>query len=144
MIARAWIAAILLAAAACASGQTGPLPVTVVRVIDGDTLVVLPAPHEPLLDEDNARLRIVVRLLGVDAPELRADHECEREAARRATEFVRRLLAEARDIRLVPGPLDRYGRTLGRITADGRDLGHALIEAGLARPYKGGRRKPWC
>ena len=41
---------------------------------------------------------------------------------------------------------DKY---LGRINAnvflpDGRDVGLILIDSGLGRPYKGGKRKSWC
>ncbi|WP_290897841.1 thermonuclease family protein [Hoeflea sp.] len=39
---------------------------------------------------------------------------------------------------------DRYGRTLACVYADGRDVAKALIAAGLARPYDGGRREGWC
>jgi endonuclease YncB( thermonuclease family) len=30
------------------------------------------------------------------------------------------------------------------VSFEGRDLGDALIAAGLARPYAGGRRAGWC
>ena len=41
---------------------------------------------------------------------------------------------------------DKY---LGRINAnvilpDGRDVGQIMIDSGLARPYSGGKRQPWC
>ena len=42
----------------------------------------------------------------------------------------------------------RYGKYGGRVDAtvedDGGDVGDAMIRAGLARPYHGKRRKPWC
>jgi endonuclease YncB( thermonuclease family) len=38
---------------------------------------------------------------------------------------------------------DRYGRKLRVITRGGKSLGELLIEEGLARYYKGGRRG-WC
>jgi micrococcal nuclease len=41
---------------------------------------------------------------------------------------------------------DRYG---GRVDADAVnaariDVGEAMLARGLARPYNGGRRQPWC
>ncbi|MEO1905391.1 MAG: hypothetical protein ABGX08_00005, partial [Citromicrobium sp.] len=38
---------------------------------------------------------------------------------------------------------DRYGRTLARLTVDGRDVGTVLVSMGLARPWRG-RREGWC
>jgi endonuclease YncB( thermonuclease family) len=117
----------------------GPIRADVAKVHDGDTLVV------------RARIwlgQVVstkVRLAGVDAPELRGRCARERRMARAARSFVERKLAAGnvtlRDIRF-----GKYaGRVLARvITAEGEDLGRALIAAGLARPYRGGRRGRWC
>lgn len=117
----------------------GPIRADVVRVHDGDTLVV------------RARIwlgQVVstkVRLAGIDAPELRGRCARERRMARAARSFVVRKLAAGnvtlRDIRF-----GKYaGRVLARvITAEGEDLGRALVAAGLARPYRGGRRGGWC
>ncbi len=117
----------------------GPVRAEVIKVHDGDTLVV------------RARIwlgQVVstkVRLAGVDAPELRGRCARERRMARAARGFVMRKLAAGnvtlRDIRF-----GKYaGRVLARvITAEGEDLGQALIAAGLARPYHGGRRRRWC
>jgi endonuclease YncB( thermonuclease family) len=43
----------------------------------------------------------------------------------------------------------RYGKYARRVVARvetpaGEDLGRALLDAGLARPYDGGRRASWC
>ena len=38
---------------------------------------------------------------------------------------------------------DRYGRKLRLLRRNGRSLGFALVEEGLARPWDG-RRKSWC
>lgn len=117
----------------------GPVRAEVVRVHDGDTLIV------------RARIwlgQVVstkVRLAGVDAPELRGRCAREKKMARAARRFVEGKLAGGsitlRDIRF-----GKYaGRVLARvITAEGEDLGQALIAAGLARPYRGGRRGRWC
>ena len=41
---------------------------------------------------------------------------------------------------------DKYPKRVDAyvITPDGRDLGEALLSAGLARAYDGGQRQSWC
>lgn len=117
----------------------GPVPAAVLRVIDGDTLRV------------RARiwlgqvLEVNVRIAGIDAPERNGRCPAERDRAVQATAFLRRVVADgAVALREI-----RYGRYAGRVlaavtVADGRDAGTALIGAGLARAYDGGRRASWC
>ncbi len=117
----------------------GPVRADVIAVYDGDTLIV------------RARIwlgQVVntkVRLAGVDAPELRGRCAREKRMALAARSFVKRKLVAGgvtlRDIRF-----GKYaGRVLARvITAEGEDLGKALLAAGHARPYRGGRRGGWC
>jgi endonuclease YncB( thermonuclease family) len=38
---------------------------------------------------------------------------------------------------------DVYGRLLRNVSVNGQDVGEALISAGVARAYAGGRRS-WC
>ncbi len=38
---------------------------------------------------------------------------------------------------------DKYGRLLRNVSVNGQDVGQALISAGVARAYAGGRRS-WC
>jgi endonuclease YncB( thermonuclease family) len=39
---------------------------------------------------------------------------------------------------------DQYGRELRSVQVGGQDVGEAMIAAGLARSYSGGRRGGWC
>lgn len=119
----------------------GPYPATVVRVIDGDT-VELDVQLWPGLVQ-----RINLRLAGINTPESRGRHlsACEREAARAATTFTLKFLEDADTLHVHDIRLGKFaGRVLGRIRAHGKDLGAALVGAGLARPYDGGHRGPWC
>lgn len=103
------------------------------RVIDGDTVEVR---------ETGER----IRLENIDTPETGDRARCagERQAGELATAEARRLIGQADRISIRrSGRTDRYGRTIGWIALDGRDLGAMLIEAGLARPWRG-RRQPWC
>ncbi|MGF1545661.1 MAG: thermonuclease family protein [Parvularculaceae bacterium] len=109
----------------------------VVRVVDGDTIRVEAAIWIGL------SLDVAVRLDGVDAPEI-GGARCPRERVlgRRAKAFAARHVADGVALRDV-----RRGKYAGRVVArvlaaDGRDLGAALLAAGLARPY--GANKSWC
>ncbi len=119
-------AALIVGATASIVGAiTAPPAIT---VIDGDTIKVG--------DEH-------IRLMGFDAPELHGPR-CPAEA---------RLAAQAKQVMeiLVKQPMrlerlgnDKYGRTLARGFIGRDDIGALMIGAGLARPYDGGRREPWC
>jgi micrococcal nuclease len=70
-----------------------------------------------------------VRLWGIDAPEKKQPF------GTRAKEFAANLVF-AKEVRVRVRGIDRYKRTLGEIvTPDGRNLGHELLRAGLARWY---------
>jgi endonuclease YncB( thermonuclease family) len=76
-----------------------------------------------------------VRLLGLDAPEL--DQTCWREdgsewaCGREARDLMVRLL-HAGAVNCAPEGIDRFGRSLARCEAAGRDIAAAMVEAGLA------------
>lgn len=117
----------------------GPIPARVTGVIDGDTIVVR---ARIWLGQD---VETRVRLAGADAPELNGGCEEERRLARRAREFVQAMAAGGR---VVLSHIT-YGKYAGRVVArvrvpGGEDFSEALIAAGLARPYGGGRRRSWC
>ncbi len=99
--------------AAAPDSFTGPC----LSVVDGDTIDV---------SVDGAALR--VRIEGVDCPE---NGEPFAEAAK---EFTTRLL-EGKTVEVVVKEKDRYGRTVGRVFVDGRDVSVELLRAGLASHY---------
>lgn len=118
----------------------GPVAAEVVRVVDGDTLDV--RAHVWL----GAYIEIAVRLDGVDAPELHGHCAQERDLAVAARGLVERLLGDGAAAQLHDIRPDKYGgRVRARVvTGAGTDLSQALLDAGLARPYRGGHRQPWC
>jgi endonuclease YncB( thermonuclease family) len=62
-----------------------------------------------------------------------------------ATRFTQRAVAEAKEVNIHIKSWDKYGgRVLGMVVLDGRGLSEMLIEAGLARPYKGEAKSSWC
>lgn len=91
----------------------------VVRVIDGDTIVLSGLGSS--------------RLIGVDTPEVRGRAEC---FGREASAFARRVLDRGARARYVPGVerRDRYGRPLVYLwLEDGRSLNAMLVEGGYAK-----------
>ena len=86
-----------------------------------------------------------VRIAGIDAPETH-EYRCPAELAlgNEATEMLRRLLnSGAVTMTSIDRDHDRYGRLLRNVSVNGQDVGEAMIGAGVAREYGGGR-KPWC
>jgi len=116
----------------------GPVRATVERVVDGDTLEVR---AQIWLGQE---VRVLARVAGVDTPELAGQCQLERALAAQARDFVQRFAGSGavilRDIKQ-----DKYGgRVVARVSnAQNRDLSGALIEAGLARRYAGGKRGDW-
>ncbi|EWY42419.1 nuclease [Skermanella stibiiresistens SB22] len=108
-------------------------------MFDGDTIEVRIAVW---LDQE---IVTRVRIEGIDTPEKRGKCQREKDMAEQARQMTESLVAEPivilRDIQH-----DKYGgRVRARVsTLDGQDLGQRLIEAGLARPYRGEARQPWC
>jgi micrococcal nuclease len=113
-------------APATAQAQTSTAA-TVTRVVDGDTLVARLA--------DGSEL--TVRLIGIDTPETvkpGTPVEC---GGPQASDKMREL-AEGQQVNLVSDPtqdaVDRFGRSLFYVdrTADGLDVGEAMLRAGWA------------
>jgi endonuclease YncB( thermonuclease family) len=134
--ARGWwllVAASAAAPGGCAALEESPSPAAptvgrVVRVIDGDTIVVRAGGE-----------RVTVRLLGIDTPETHGGPvECGGSAASRHLE---RIAPAGSRVRLVADPdsgdtRDRYGRLLAYADAGGGDLGQRQVSAGLAYVYR--------
>ncbi|MGB1547124.1 MAG: thermonuclease family protein [Alphaproteobacteria bacterium] len=117
----------------------GPVPAYVLRVVDGDTLMVRariwPGHH----------VETLVRLKGVDAPELKARCAKERALANEARDFLEQRAAGL-PVWLSDIHFGKYaGRVLARVAVDsGTDLGAQLLAVGLARTYVKGPRLSWC
>ena len=141
MAIRALTAAALALAAGDTSAETlpGPIAAEVIRVVDGDTLALRARIWIGIDIVVNARIR------GIDAPELRGRCATEKALARSARAYLASLATDGR-VRLAGIENDKYaGRVLADVaTENGVDLGAAMLESGLARPYDGGARAPWC
>ena len=116
-------------------GEPIPLWASDVTVVDGDTIRV-----EGVLGGDR------IRLTGYDMPEV-FDPDCarEEELGRFATAALWGMLGGAGRIELtLEAGQDAYGRGLGRLEVDGRDVGGRLARSRLARLDADGPHGSWC
>lgn len=91
----------------------------VVAVADGDTVALV----------DSAQTRHKIRLAGIDAPESRQPYG---QIARQGLSE----LVEGQWVRVQYDKSDRYGRVVGRIEHEGRDVNLELLRRGLAWHFK--------
>jgi micrococcal nuclease len=104
----------------------------VVRVIDGDTLVVGRGER--------------IRLLGVDAPEMASEDEAAQPWAREATRYLKhRTVDQVVSLEYERGMFrDRYGRILAYVHLDSHLVNAELIHAGYARAHTGHVYQRWA
>lgn len=112
----------------------GPYAAQTLRVIDGDTIDA----RVPIWL--GLELTVLVRLRGIDAPELHGPCPAQAQAAKDALVT----LVGAGPITLTDIAHDKYAsRVDARITLpDGQDVAATLLAMGLARPLEPGGRKP--
>ena len=138
--------ALIIAIVVPAYAQKAPQGVVydaqIVRVNDGDTVVIaapfLPQPLKP---------ELAVRIYGVDTPEKGFRAQCPSEDARgkAATEFTKNAVAKSTKRQVTLYGWDKFGgRVLGDIVLDGQSLRTALIQNGFAREYYGEAKQSWC
>jgi micrococcal nuclease len=107
---------------------------TIVRVIDGDTVVL------------NIDLGFKIhhitpcRLAGINAPEMNSKDEKVRAAAVQSKEYLMGLLPEEMEVTIISKKLDKYGRPVVFFLAESnkyRTVNDLMIDAGHAVIYKG-------
>ena len=91
----------------------------VVGVHDGDTLTLL----------DNSKTQIKIRLAEIDAPESHQPYGSRSKQELSGLAFGRPAAVQVQDI-------DRYGRTVGRVTVDGVDVNAEMVRRGAAWVYR--------
>jgi len=118
----------------------GPIAAQIIRVIDGDTLMVAARPWPQQIMEAYVRLR------GIDAPEIHAKCPAARIAAEQAKMALQTMAAEGASIQLTHISGDKYfGRILANVQLEnGHDAAHDLLLAGHAQPYDGGHKQTPC
>ena len=99
--------------------QAETLSGRVVRVTDGDTIVVL----------DASKVQHKIRLTGIDAPER------SQAFGTKSKEHLADLVA-GKTVEVDYSKYDRYGRILGKVIVKGEDVNLEQVEAGMAWHYK--------
>jgi len=115
---------------------SGPVSAEILRVVDGDTLLVEAQPWP------QQKMEVYVRIRGIDAPELKSKCESIRAAGLDARDALETMAAQSSRIQLMRISGDKY---FGRIVADvilldGHSVADGLLLAGLVRTYDGGRK----
>ncbi len=124
----------------CAPLQAQNLVVSrVVSIYDADTFRVDINGWPPIIGSN-----MPIRVLGVDAPEIRGKCADEKAKALEAKAVTVNSLRNAQTIELRNIKRGKYFRLLADIYVDGKSLAALLISSGLARPYDGGKREGWC
>jgi len=103
----------------CLGAAADTLSGRVVRVVDGDTLVLLISGH------DQER----IRLAGIDCPERRQAF------GTRATQALARFAA-GKEVTVEWEKRDRYGRIVGKVVYGGKDVDLALVREGMCWWYR--------
>lgn len=100
------------------SATSGQISGKMVSVADGDTITVLDAEH----------VQHKIRLSGIDA------HERSQAFGRHSKELLSNLVAGTRVV-VETGKADRFGRSVGRVLLQGRDINLAMALGGMVWHY---------
>lgn len=117
----------------------GPVEARVVRIIDGDTI------EADALVWPGHRVRVAVRIRGIDAPELRSRCPEEKAAAQAARDALS-LAVGTGDLVLTNIGADKYfGRVVADVaTSEGDDIAGRLMSLSMVVAYDGRTRVPFC
>jgi endonuclease YncB( thermonuclease family) len=88
----------------------------------------------------------VIRIKGVDTPELRTYNSCEKALAYKGKALIEHTLKNAHRIDLINCERGKYFRIVADVIVDGVSLKDLLIENKLAVEYWGGTKQDidWC
>lgn len=121
---------------------SGPVQAVVVRVIDGDTVVVNAKVWPQLTVED-----ISVRVFGIDTPERRGKCDLEKARAEEAKQLMSDAFEVGTQVHLTNIVLGKFaGRVVANVNrGDGLSWSDLIVGVDLAAPYFGkGEKKDWC
>ena len=111
-----------------------------VRNYDGDTITFNHPNLHPIIGN-----KIAIRVNGIDTPEIRGKCDKEKYDAEQAKGMVEEFLKDAERIDLKNMERGKYFRIVANVYADGENLAEALVDAGMAVRYDGGKKNArWC
>lgn len=110
---------LLLLTAAAVFSQERTVTGKVVEVIDGDSITV----------EDEQKRQHIIRLAGIDAPEIKQDH------GKKARKFLADQVLD-KTVTVTGTRMDRNGEFVGKVLVYGRDVSLEMVIAGFAWHFK--------
>lgn len=118
----------------------GPVRADLIRVVDGDTILVsaMPWPQQSI--------EVYVRLRGIDAPEKKGKCADGRRAGLLAQQALSEMLDGQSHVQLMQVAGDKYfGRVIADVRLeDGRNPAQELLSGGFVVAYDGGRKTRAC
>lgn len=104
----------------------------VIKVYDGDTIWVA-------IKYNHKYVKIKVRLLGIDTPEIRTKSLEEKEKGILARDYLSNLILN-KIVKLHCDKFDKYGRLLGKIYFKNKCVNDTMIDKGYGVSYDGGSK----
>ena len=98
----------------------------ILRVIDGDTI------EAAIFLGFNISIKKKIRIIGIDAPEIRSRNEATRQAAFAAKKRLEELFP-TKDLIIESKGFDKYGRCLAVVHTDSGNVGDILLNEGLVK-----------
>lgn len=111
----------------------------ITRVYDGDTIYVDIDGWPDLFGKN-----MPIRVARIDTPEMKGDCALEKQKAGLAKRYLTLHLEKAKVVELKNLQRGKYFRLVAEVVADGVNVSDAMLESGMARPYDGGTKTPWC
>lgn len=112
-------------------------PENIVSVYDGDTFRIKVETKPNFTDS------ISVRIVGLDAPEIRGKCDREKSLAIKSRDNLRSLL-KSKHVFLYDVKPDKYFRIAAHAYTEDKNIAEIQISEGLGRSYYGGKRESWC
>ena len=109
----------------------------VVSVYDGDTVTIAFNTFGLGFFAHN------VRLLGIDAPEMKSIIPGEKAAATKARDYLRSIVLD-HNVSFEVSETDKYGRLLAKVYVDSTNISDAMLSSKNAKPYGGGTRDAYA
>jgi endonuclease YncB( thermonuclease family) len=110
----------------------------ITSIYDGDTFRCTIKNWPEIIGE-----RIGIRVNGIDTPEMRDKRPEIKALAQQAKQFVVERLRSAQAVELRNLHRGKYFRIVADVYYDGQSLAQDLLDAGLAKPYDGGKKQKW-
>lgn len=100
--------------------------IKVLKVVDGDTIdACIDLGFDTFVNKR-------IRLYGIDAPETRTRDKLEKARGKESKKFLSELIANKDNIYLNSMDIGKYGRVIGEIFIDGKNINNKMVAEGHA------------